>query len=313
MQKYILRRIALIIPTIIVVSFLVFSIVNLTPGSPGQLMLGDNASKEQINALNEKLGFNRPFLIRYGDYMIHAVQGDFGQSYASGRPVITEIIEKFPVTAQLAIYSIIVGAILGIIIGIIAAVKQYSVVDGASTVLAILLSSMPQFWLALLALLLFALKLGWLPSFGTSTPVHFILPVAVISVFSMARTLRMTRTTMLEAIRQDYVRTAKAKGAKKSRLIYRHVLKNALLPVVMQLAVDFGYLLGGTVVVEQVFTINGIGSLIMKSISNKDTPMLLGCVIFLSVLFMAIMLIIDIVSAYIDPRIRGRYISGKRA
>ena len=312
MQKYIVRRLAIILPTILFVSFLVFLIINMTPGSPGQLILGENASKTQIQALNEKLGYNRPYLIRYGDYLVHLVQGDFGVSYRTGRPVITEIMEKFPVSAKLAVFSIFVGAALGILFGIIAAVKQYSIMDGASTVVSIFLSSVPQFWLALLAILLFSLRLKLLPSFGMTSPINYVLPVATIASFTLARTLRMTRTTMLEAIRQDFVRTAKAKGATKRQVILKHVLKNALLPVITQVGVDFGYLLGGTVVIEQVFTINGIGSLILSAISNKDAPLLMGAVIFLSMLFMLVMLLIDILSAYIDPRIKGRYLSGRK-
>lgn len=312
MLKYIVKRMLFIIPTILGISLIVFFIMDLTPGSPALLILGEKASPEQIAALNEELGYNRPFFVRFFDYILDAVRGDFGESYRTGKPVLTIILEKFPITAKIALISVLLGSCVGISVGVLSAVKQYSFIDFTSSAFAILLASVPNFWLALMAILLFALKLGWLPSYGMDTPLHYVLPVFVISLYSMANSLRMTRTTMLEAIRQDYVRTAKAKGASKRRVTFKHALQNAILPVITQVGIDFGYLLGGTVVAEKVFAINGIGTLIITSVNTKDIPQVMGIVIFLSLLFMLILLAMDVLYAYIDPRVKARYLSGQK-
>ena len=313
MAKFIIKRLLFILPTILGISFIVFFVMDLTPGSPALLILGETASPEQIAALNEELGYNRPFLVRYLDYILSALQGDFGNSYSSGQPVMELILTKFPVTAKLAIFGVLLGSVVGISLGILSAVKQYSILDGISSVLAITVASVPTFWLGLMALLLFASKLDWLPSYGLDTPLHYVLPVFVVSLSCMANTLRMTRTTMLEAIRQDYVRTAKAKGASRKTVIFKHALQNALLPVVTQVGIDFGYLLGGTVVVERIFTINGIGTLVITAVNDKDIPIVMGVVIFLSLLFMLILLAVDILYAYIDPRVKARYLANQKS
>lgn len=309
MARYVLKRVLFIIPTIIGISFIVFFILNLTPGSPGLLILGERALPEQVEALNESLGFNQPFMTRYFDYVSKAVRGNFGTSYSNGQEVMPFILEKFPVTLKLALMGVFFGSVIGISIGVLSAIKQYSLLDMLASAFSITITSIPTFWLALLSIMLFSLKLGLLPSYGLDTSLGYVLPVFVVSLYSLANSLRMTRTTMLEAIRQDYITTAKAKGANKKTIIFKHALKNAMLPVVTQVGIDFGYLLGGTVIVEKIFSINGIGSLVISSVNNKDIPMVMGIVIFISLLFMFVLLAVDVFLAYIDPRVKARYIN----
>lgn len=307
MSKYILKRVLIVFPTLLAIIFIVFGIMNLTPGDPAQMMLGQNATPEAVAKLNHELGFDRPFIIRYGDYVIKLLKGDMGNSYRTGRPIFNEIISRLPTTIKLATVSILLAVITGVPLGILSAVKQYSLYDILGTSAAMLMASMPGFWFGLMAILLFALKLGWLPSNGNDTWAHFMLPAITLAIPVTASLLRLTRTTMLETIKQDYVRTARAKGQTERKVIFHHALKNALLPVVTVAGLEFGALLGGVVTIETVFSINGVGTLIIDAIRMKDVPQVSGCAIFLAFLFMTVMLIIDILYAYIDPRIMDRY------
>lgn len=310
MDKYILKRVLIVFPTLLAIIFIVFGTMNLTPGDPAQVMLGQKASPEAIAKLNHELGFDRPFIIRYGDYVVKLFQGDMGNSYTTGRSVFDTIVSRFPTTVKLAAFAILLSVIIGVPLGILAAVKQYSVYDILGTSAAMFMASMPGFWFGLMAILLFALKLGWLPSNGVDTWQGYILPALTLAVPVAAALLRMTRTTMLETIRQDYVRTARAKGQTEKKVIFHHALKNALLPVVTVAGMEFGWLLGGAVVIETVFSINGVGKLIIDSIQMKDVPLVTGCALFLAFFFMLVMLVVDILYAYIDPRIRARYQKG---
>ncbi|HBW37553.1 ABC transporter permease [Desulfosporosinus sp. BICA1-9] len=308
MHKYILKRIILLIPIILGVSFIVFSIMSFTPGDPGRLILGQTAKQEAVDSLNNELGYNKPFLVRYVNYVAKAATGDFGNSYRTGNPVFKEIFTRFPTTMTIALLAVITGVVLGIPLGILSAVKQYSTVDFISTVAAMLMASIPGFWLGLMMIILFSLKLGWLPSNGVGSFAHFIMPTIILSIPFAAQLLRMTRTTMLETIRQDYIRTARAKGATERTVIWKHALKNALLPVITVAGMELGALLGGTVVAEAVFSIPGIGTLILTAIRMKDIPQVMATVIFLASLFCIIMMLVDILSSFIDPRIRARYV-----
>lgn len=307
MTKYILKRILIIFPTLLAIIFIVLGIMDLTPCTPAQVILGEKASKESIEKLNHELGLDRPFIVRYFDYVVKLLHGDMGNSYRTGRPVLNEIISRLPTTIKLASVSILLAVIAGIPLGILAAVKQYSLYDITGTAAAMLMASIPGFWFGLMAILLFALKLGWLPSNGSETWVHYILPSITLAIPTTAALLRLTRTTMLETVRQDYVRTARAKGQIERKVIFVHALKNALLPVVTVAGMEFGGLLGGAVVCETVFSINGVGTLIINSIRMKDIPQVTACALFLAFFFMIVMLIVDILYAYIDPRIRARY------
>lgn len=310
MRKYILKRVLIVFPTLLAIIFIVFGTMNLTPGDPAQVMLGQKASPEAIAKLNRELGFDRPFIIRYGDYVVKLFRGDMGNSYTTGRSVFDTITSRFPTTVKLAAFAILLSVIIGVPLGILAAVKQYSIFDIMGTSAAMFMASMPGFWFGLMAILLFSLKLGWLPSNGVDTWQGYILPALTLAIPVSASLLRMTRTTMLETIRQDYVRTARAKGQTEKKVIFHHALKNALLPVVTVAGMEFGWLLGGAVVIETVFSINGVGKLIIDAIRMKDVPQVTGCALFLAFFFMMVMLLVDILYAYIDPRIRARYQRG---
>lgn len=308
MYKYIGKRLILLIPILLGVTFIVFSIMSLTPGDPARLILGQKAPQEAVDQLNHELGFDKPFLIRYANYIKNVVKGDFGNSYRTDRPVLQEIFSRFPTTLKLAIFGVMTSVILGIPLGILSAVKQYSGIDVISTVAAMFMAAIPGFWLGLMMILLFSLRLGWLPSNGIGSAAHFVMPTITLAVPSAAGILRLTRSTMLETIRQDYIRTARAKGATEKTVIWKHSLKNALLPVITVVGMNFGYLLGGTILIEAVFSMPGIGSLMINAIRMKDIPQVMAAVILLAALFCIIMLFVDLLYAYIDPRIRARYV-----
>lgn len=307
MYKFILKRILMLIPVIIGISFLVYFILSLTPGDPTMMMLGNNYTPEAADRLREEMGLNDPFLVQYISYMGRLVQGDMGTSYSNGQQVFSEILSRFPQTLKLTCAGIIVAVAIALPAGIISAVRQYSLIDNVSMVVALLGVSMPVFWLGLLLIILFSLRLGWLPSAGADTAASIILPAVAVGLATAASITRMTRSSMLEVIRQDYIRTAKAKGVKKKYVITRHALKNALIPVVTVIGLQFGALLGGAVIVETVFSWPGVGRLMIDSIRAKDTPMVLGCIIVFATVFSIVNLIIDILYGYIDPRIKAEY------
>ena len=310
MAKYIIKRLLLSLLIILGVTLIVFTILNLTPGDPGRLILGQMASQEAVDELNHELGYDLPFLTRFFNYLRDVIfHLDFGTSYINDRPVFAEIAERLPVTFRIAFFSALFSAVIGIILGVLSAVKQYSLVDGIFSVLAMILSSIPDFWLGLVLLSIFSLKLKMFPSFGVKTWKGYVLPIATLTLFCSAGILRLTRSSMLDVINQDYIRTAKAKGDSKRTVIFRHALKNALLPVITSIGINFGALFGGAVTTEMVFAINGIGSMIVTAVRNKDIPVAMAGTITLAVIFCLIMLLVDIIQAFIDPRVRARYVT----
>jgi len=310
MLKYVIKRLLLMIPILLGVMFIIFFIMNIIPGDPASLMLGDFVPWEAKRALNEELGMYRPFLVRFGDYAFHAVQGDFGNSWRTHTPVFSEIFARFPTTIELAVGAIIMAVSIGVPLGVLAAVKQYTMADSIGSISAMFLSSIPSFWLGLLSILLFALQLRLLPSNGADSFRHFILPTVTLALPAAADFLRLTRSTMLEVIRQDYVRTARAKGASKRAVIWRHALRNALLPIVTIAVMYFGGLLGGVVITESVFAMPGVGTLTVNAIRSKDTPQVMAAVMLMATIFCALMLVVDLLYAFIDPRVRARYSKG---
>ena len=311
MGKFILKRLLYMIPVLLGVAFLVFAILSLTPGDPGTIILGITAKPEDIASLNEQFGYNKPFLIRFFSYIKDIVLHlNLGVSYQTREPVINDIMAKFPNTLKLTIFSMSLSAIIGISFGIISAVKQYSALDHICVVTALVFACIPGFWLGLMLMMLFSLKLGWLPSYGAESLKNFILPTLTVSMTSAAGLLRLTRSAMLETIRQEYIRTAKAKGASKKRIIIKHALRNALMPVVTTLGTSFGASLGGAIIAETVFAMPGMGTLITTAIRQKDIPMVMGSTLFLAVLFSLIILLVDILYAVIDPRIMDKYKKG---
>ena len=310
MYKYVIKRILLMIPVLLGISFVVFFLMDLTPGTPADIIMGDLATSEAKAALNESLGWNRPFIQRFLAYIMGVFRGDFGSSYVSGLPVFEELFSRFPTTFQLALYSMILASLIGIPLGIACAVKQYSLIDSCSTIFALIFISIPTFWLGLMMIILFSVQLHWLPPNGSETLAHFIMPAITCAGTTLATLIRMTRSTMLEVIRQDYIRTAYAKGAAKGRVIVKHALQNAFIPIITIVGVNFGYMLGGAVITENVFGMSGIGNLLLSSIRSKDIPMVMGGVLIVAVMFSIVNLLLDICYAYVDPRVKAQYKKG---
>jgi peptide/nickel transport system permease protein len=281
--------------------------MDLTPGDPARVLLGEFASQEEVDALREKMGLNENFFVRYGNYLFKAVQGDFGTSYNTNIPCVEEIRDRFPSTLEIAALAMFFSSAIGIPIGIVSAVKQYSLVDFASMISALVLTSVPAFWLGLMMILLFSLKLGWLPSVGSTTWKHFLMPSIALAASHMATLIRMTRSTMLEVVRQDYIRTAKSKGGSPLHVIFKHAMRNTMLPVITVIGINFGLLLGGALIIENVFGISGLGTLMVMSVKSKDAPMLIASVLFASTIGGLVNLMVDILYAYIDPRVKMQY------
>lgn len=307
MIKYILKRLLMLIPVMIGVTFLVFFIISMTPGDVASMILGDGATQESIEKLREDMGLNDPVIVQYINYIKDLVSGDMGSSYATGKSVSSEIGSRFPNTFKLTLSAILISVLISIPIGVISATRQYSIFDNVGMILALIGISMPSFWTGLILIILFSLNLGWFPSGGMTGFKSLILPAFTLAIASTASITRTTRSSMLEVIRQDYINTAKAKGVSRKVVIRKHALKNALIPAITVIGLEFGVLLGGAVLTETVFSWPGIGRLMVESIQRKDTPMVLGCVIIFAVSFSVVNLIIDILYAYIDPRIKANY------
>lgn len=289
------------------IAFIVFSIMALTPGNPAQLILGQAAPPDQVAKLEEEMGLNDPFFVRFFDYIAHIFQGDFGTSYQTKLPVANEILSRFPTTLLLATLAMFIAALVGIPVGVVSAIRQYSIVDYASTVAALVFASIPSFVLGLVLMLIFSLNLHLLPATGVKDFSGYILPALSLSAMTMATLVRMTRSTMLEVLKQDYIRTARAKGSSNRQIVFHHCLRNAMLPIITVIGVDFGFLLGGAVVIEAVFAISGIGSLMITAIRMKDTPVVMGTLMFVTFAYSLVNLAVDILYAFIDPRIKSQY------
>lgn len=307
MWRYVLKRLIAIIPILLLVMLIVFYILNITPGDPVHIILGNDAPQEAVDALTEELGLNDPFFVRFFNYVKGVLHLDFGESYRSGKPVFDEIFPKFPTTLVLAIFTVTLSTVIGVPLGIVSAVKEYSALDISLTVISLIIASVPAFWLGLMLILLFSNQLGWLPSSGVDGWTSYILPVLSAALPSAAFNARITRSQMLEVMRQEYIRTARAKGASESRVIWKHALKNTLMPVITLVGTSFATSLGGTTITETVFGLPGVGNYILTSIQGKDVPVVMGSTLFLATLFMLIMLAVDLIYAYIDPSIRSQF------
>ncbi|MBE6968508.1 MAG: ABC transporter permease [Ruminococcaceae bacterium] len=311
MSRYILKRLAMMIFVLLGVAFVVFSIMEMSPGDPARMMLADNATFEEIQAFNEKFNLDRPFLVRFFDYMVNLItKFDFGTSWLTSRPVLGTLLERVPITLIIAFGSIAFASLVGVTLGVISAVKQYSALDYFARVTAMLCAAIPVFWLGMLLATLFAMKLHWLPASGVGSWKHFVLPIVTLGIPYSARILRSTRSYMLEAVRQDYVRTARAKGVPERLVIWKHAFNNVCLPVINSIGVYIGGLLGGAVVTETVFGCNGLGQFIINSVKRKDIPSVTGGTVFLAMIFSLILLSVDLIHASIDPRIKARYSKG---
>lgn len=304
MLKFTLKRLLYLILVLIGVSFLVCLLLYMTPGDPVRMMLGESSTPEAQAELRAELGLDDPFLVQYGRYMANIVfHQDLGTSYSTGRPVLESILEVFPNTVTLATASIVIAIVLGTFLGIISAVKQNSLLDNAVMVLALIGTSAPIFWIGILMILLFSVQLNWLPPSGFGSFKQLIMPAVALGMQSTAVVARMTRSSMLEVIRQDYVKTARAKGQKEFVVIMRHVFRNALIPVITVVGLQFGTLLGGAMLTEIVFSIPGVGRLMIEAIKQRDFPIVQGSVLFVAACFSLVNLAVDLLYAIVDPKV----------
>lgn len=310
MIAFILRRIGQMILLLIGISFIVFMSMHIAPGDPATIIGGPTATESDIEAIREDLGLNKPVLVQYVDYMAGLVQGDLGYSYRTGQAVSDAIVTRFPITIKLAVASIIVAVIIGIFTGMISARRPNSLLDLSATTFSLAGVSIPNFWLGTMLILLFSVNLQWLPIGGLNSPFYtsagmmeLILPAITLGTSSAALIARMTRSSMLEVAQADYIRTARAKGVKQKKVVWVHSLRNALIPVLTVAGINFGSLLGGTIITEQVFAINGIGRLMIDAIASRDFPMVQGTVLLVAGIFVLVNLIVDLLYAAVDPRI----------
>ena len=311
MYRYIIKRLLLIIPILLGVSFIIFSLMQLTPGNPAMAILGNEATQNQIDELNKELGYDRPFLVQYFTYMKKLIlRFDMGRSWTTRREVGKEIISRLPITVEIAFWGIFGATILGIPIGVLSAVKQYSTLDILMVFISMLFAAVPVFWLGMVLMLIFSLQMKLLPSSGYGSPIYLVLPTLSLALPYAAQELRYTRSSMLESVRQDFVRTARAKGANERIVIWRHALGNALLPVITITGINFGALIGGAVVIEKLFNLPGLGMLLVTGVTLKDIPVVMGCTMTLSAIYCLVMLFVDICYAFVDPRIKAKYSKG---
>lgn len=332
MLRYVGKRLLQAIPTLIGITILVFVVTHIIPGDPARIMLGHQATEQQVQALRDELGLNKPIVTQYGIFFINAIQGDLGRSISTHESVLREVTSRFPATFELALAAMIFATLLGVVLGVMAAVRQGSFRDGATMVGAIAGVSMPVFWLGLMLVLFFTVRLGVLPASGRLGPgispvhitglnlldslltfdftsfgdafVHLLMPMVTLGAISTGIIARMTRSAMLDVLRTDYVRTARAKGLAEKRVIFRHALKNAAIPVVTIIGLSVGSLLGGAVLTETIFSWPGVGRLMITAIGRRDFPLIQGCVIWLALAVTVCNLVVDCLYAMLDPRIR---------
>ncbi len=307
MLRFIGIRILTAIPVLFGVATIVFFMMRVLPGDPAQLMLYETgASGAEVEQLREQLGLNDPLYIQFWNYLSNVVQGDFGQSFYTKQYVTTMLADQFRSTFELTLAAMLISSALGVTLGVISAIKQHTWVDSFSMVFALAGVSLPSFWLGLMLIFLFSLRLGWLPTVGSSSLKHLILPAVTLGIGGAAIIARLVRSSMLEVLRQEYVVTARAKGLSAYAVTIRHALRNALIPTVTILGLQFGYLLGGTVVVETVFSRQGIGRLAVVAIKGKDFDVIQGWALFVATIYIIVNLLVDISYAWLDPRIRYR-------
>ncbi len=308
MLKYIIKRLLWMIPVILGVLCIVFILSEITPGDPVETLVGSDAPVEVKEAMREKLGLNDPVYIRFANYIVKVVtKADLGNSYTTNQPVSAELMTRFPTTLKLTLMSIFVALIISIPLGLISAVKRYSWIDNLSMALALFGVSIPQFWFALMTMLIFSVKLGILPASGTDTFAAWIQPVAMIGIGNVGNFARITRSSMLEVIQQDYIRTARAKGQKEWIVVVKHGLRNALIPIVANVGNVLGISLGGAVIAETIFSVNGVGKYMLDAINARNWPSVQGGIVLLAISFSIIMLVMDLLYAAIDPRLKSEF------
>lgn len=313
MWKYVLKRVLWLLLVLVGTAFVIFTVMYFVPGDPADIALPATATFEERQAFREELGLNAPYMVQLGRYLYQTfIKFDLGTSWSYNVPVMQELFSRMPRTFMLSLITIFLGAAIGIPLGIFAALHQNRWQDHTLMVLAMVGVSMPEFWLALMLVIAFCLKLQWLPAFGIGSVANWVLPVITGTVAGMAKNARQMRSSTLETIRSDYISTARAKGVPEGRVIYRHMLPNALIPIINIIGSQFGKSIGGTVVLESVFTFPGVGLFLLNSINTRDLPSIRSSVLVLAFFTAVVMLVVDIIYAYIDPRIKAQYVaSGK--
>lgn len=313
MIKYIIKRLLLMIPILLGIMFIVLILIDITPGDPARIVAGPTASQEDYAKVREDLELDKPFIVRYVSFFVNAIQGDLGTSFITKTDVWDDIAIRFPYTLILAFSSCILAVIIGIPLGLIAAINQNTWKDYLAIFFSLFCSSMPAFWLALMLVQWFSVGLQIFPVSGIEKWQGWLLPILSLALGYSAMTARLMRSTTLEVIRQDYIVTARAKGLGERKVLSRHVLKNSLIPVIVSVGSMFGMSLGGSLITETIFSIPGLGQYTLVGLTNRDYPVIQGSVLFLSILFSIVILVIDILFAFVDPRIRSQYAKGKKS
>ena len=304
MLGYFVKRVLQVIPVLFIISFICFMMIRLVPGDPVVNMLGLGASKEAIAAQREELGLDRPLLVQYKDFLVDALHGDLGTSIITRKPVVEEIIDRYPATLKLAVGGTLFASVVGILFGMVSAVWHNKAADNIIMVLSLLAVSTHSFFLALVMMLIFSIWLGVLPSMGLRTPLHYILPIITLGMQSVGMIARTTRSSMLEVLGQDYIRTSKSRGISRWVIVTRHAFKNALIPVLTMVGLRFGGLLAGSMLVETVFSVPGIGRLMVDGVLDRDYPVVQGTILVLAATFVLVNLAVDLIYALVDPRIK---------
>ena len=312
MIKYVIKRILLLIPILMGITLIVLIFIDIAPGDPAQMILGNDASEEEIQALRDELGLNDQFFVRYFRFWKNTLKGDFGTSYMNNRLVKDELFTRFKYTLTIATLSVTLSVLIGIPLGIYAATHQYSWKDNAAVALSLFCVSMPAFWFALLIIQLFSVKLQWLPPSGIVSWKGWIMPTLSLALGYIATITRQMRSNMLEVIRQDYIITARAKGMSERKILYRHALKNAIIPIVQIVGTMFGASLGGAMIAEVIFSVPGLGNYMITGLTNRDYPVIQATTFFMSLVFSIVILLIDVAFAFIDPRIRSQYVRKRK-
>jgi peptide/nickel transport system permease protein len=302
--RYIVARLLWLVPVLLGVSLIVFGIMKMVPGDVAQVLVGTEGTAEDVENIRHTLGLDQPVYVQYGLFLAHLVEGDLGRSAVTRRPVADEIASRIRPTAELGLTAFAIALAVGLVTGIVSATRQYTLWDNLATLVALVGVSMPIFWLGLMLTLLFSVSLGWLPSSGAGSPAQLVLPAVALGAASSAIIARQTRSGLLEVLNQDYVRTARAKGLVESAVVLRHALKNAFIPTVTVIGLQVGYLLGGAVLTETVFARPGLGRLLVDSIASRDIAVVQATIMLLSVVFVLVNLIVDLLYVQLDPRIR---------
>lgn len=310
MVKYIIKRILFLIPILLGVSAIIFALKTVTPGDPARQILGNDATEEQVEAKREELGLNDPVIVQYVRYVGGVVRGDFGESYRTGKPVLSEILPRLGTSGIITLGSVAIGACIGILLGVISALKKYTWIDSLVLVVSMFFQSVPEFVVGLVLIMIFAVNLHLLPTNGIDSPLGFIMPMLCVGLPSIANYTRITRSSMLEVLSEDYIRTARAKGQTEHNITVHHALRNAMIPVAQSVGSSLGSSIGGGMVVETVFGVPGVGKYIVDSITQRNYPSILGGALVLAIVLVVINLLVDIAFVIIDPRLKTTIISG---